>query len=514
MRPTWLQVDGLRTRLVLVFIAIVVIIAGATAGVVSFMARSWIYSNAQDVATAQFRDELQYVNGTPVDELTPANLQQIFQSDMTLIVDGEVIRQGSVDAATIPPSFDEGLDSPKLIRFERLDSQRIMLGMSVNVVDMSADDSYDNETLVKAVTIRPLVGVQDKFDDLLRAVGLTLAAGVLVSGLLGLWIASTLVRPLKRLDKAAARAADGDLSVRLPEDGVAELAQVTTTFNNMVARNEAVIRGLEESEEQSRRFVADVSHELRTPLAALVPVSEILREEIPNLPPDAAAAARIVSSEIGKLTRLVEDLIEMSRHDSQQAHLVLDDVDLVELTERTLESRGWTDYRRTARTRKCQRQSRFTSDRHCRRQPRRQCTAPRSAPGSRRVERRIRFLRHHRRRPRPRHLTRRPAGDLSAVLQGRHRARTQRGQRTRTLARRRERAPARRHHRRRPGGWSHGLHGSPAPSLTPSRANVPFGAPKAIVVPFARKGVGTSHPEPSAFDQIVGFWFQHVKPRE
>lgn len=343
MRPTWLQVDGLRTRLVLVFIAIVVIIAGATAGVVSFMARSWIYSNAQDVATAQFRDELQYVNGTPVDELTPANLQQIFQSDMTLIVDGEVIRQGSVDAATIPPSFDEGLDSPKLIRFERLDSQRIMLGMSVNVVDMSADDSYDNETLVKAVTIRPLVGVQDKFDDLLRAVGLTLAAGVLVSGLLGLWIASTLVRPLKRLDKAAARAADGDLSVRLPEDGVAELAQVTTTFNNMVARNEAVIRGLEESEEQSRRFVADVSHELRTPLAALVPVSEILREEIPNLPPDAAAAARIVSSEIGKLTRLVEDLIEMSRHDSQQAHLVLDDVDLVELTERTLESRGWTE---------------------------------------------------------------------------------------------------------------------------------------------------------------------------
>lgn len=343
MRPTWLRVDGLRTRLVLVFIAIVVIIAGATAGVVSFMARSWIYSNAQDVATAQFRDELQYSNGPPVDGLTPDTLGQIFQSDMTLIVDGEVIRQGSVDAATIPPSFEEGLDSPKLIRFERLDSQRIMLGMSVNVVDMTADDGYDNETLVKAVTIRPLVGVQDKFDDLLRAVGLTLAAGVLVSGLLGLWIASTLVRPLKRLDEAAARAADGDLSVRLPEDGVAELAQVTTTFNNMVARHEAVIRGLEESEEQSRRFVADVSHELRTPLAALVPVSEILREEIPNLPPDAAAAARIVSSEIGKLTRLVEDLIEMSRHDSQQARLVLDDVDLVELTERTLESRGWTE---------------------------------------------------------------------------------------------------------------------------------------------------------------------------
>lgn len=50
-----------------------------------------------------------------------------------------------------------------------------------------------------------------------------------------------------------------------------------------------------------------------------------------------------MSSEIGKLARLVEDLIEMSRHDSQQAKLVLDDVDLVELAERTLASRGWTE---------------------------------------------------------------------------------------------------------------------------------------------------------------------------
>ncbi|MFI6430097.1 sensor histidine kinase [Rhodococcus oryzae] len=343
MRPAWLRVDGLRTRLVLVFIAIVVIIAGGTAGVVSLMARSWIYFNAQDVATAQFRDELQSVNGVPVDGLTPANLAQVFPSDMTLISDGEVVRRGSVDPATITSSFDDGLDSTELIRFERLDSERILVGMSVHVMDTTAVNGHDDQTLVKAVAIRPLVGVQDKFDDLLRVVGITLTAGVLVSGLLGLWIASTLVRPLRRLDEAASRAAEGELSVRLPEDGVAELAQVTTTFNNMVARNEAVIRGLEESEEQSRRFVADVSHELRTPLAALVPVSEILREEIPNLPPDAGAAARIVSSEIAKLTRLVEDLIEMSRHDSQQAHLVLDDVDLVELTERTLESRGWTE---------------------------------------------------------------------------------------------------------------------------------------------------------------------------
>ena len=287
-----------------------------------------------------------------------------------------------------------------------------------------------------------------------------------MSGLLGLWIASTLVRPLRRLDEAASRAADGELSVRLPEDGVAELAQVTTTFNNMVARNEAVIRGLEESEEQSRRFVADVSHELRTPLAALVPVSEILREEIPNLPPDAGAAARIVSSEIGKLTRLVEDLIEMSRHDSQQAHLVLDDVDLVELTERTLESRGWSEtVELLANESNSARVDSRRIDivvanlvgnalRHGAPPVRVELSAEPGyavitvvdhGPGISPDERQAIFCRFYK------------------VDPG---ARPQRGKRTRTLPRRRERALARRHHRHRPGGWTNGLHRSPARSLT------------------------------------------------
>ncbi|OZF27619.1 two-component sensor histidine kinase [Rhodococcus sp. 14-2483-1-2] len=341
MMPSRLRVDGLRTRLVLVFITIVVIIAGATAGVVSFMARSWIYSNAQDVATAQFRDELQDADGAQVTRANSSELKQFFPSDMTLLVGDDEVQRGSVDPATLSPDFLAGVGSRGIIRFVRLDSERIMIAMSVRVFE--ATDPDGDETLVTAVAIRPLEGVQDKFDDLLRAVALTLAGGVLVSGLLGMWIASTLVRPLRRLDRAAARAADGDLSVRLSEEGVTELAELTTTFNTMIARNETVIRGLEESEEQARRFVADVSHELRTPLAALVPVGEILREEIPQLSADAGAAARIVSGEIGKLARLVEDLIEMSRHDAQQARLVLDDVDLVELVRHSLTRRGWAE---------------------------------------------------------------------------------------------------------------------------------------------------------------------------
>ncbi|MGC0365168.1 two-component system sensor histidine kinase MtrB [Rhodococcus sp. 27YEA15] len=344
MKLPGFRVDGLRTRLILVFITIVVIVAGTIGGAVSLLARSWVYINAQDLATAKFHDEMTTVKGFQIASLASVNADHIFSEDITLMAGNDVLQVGSIDPHTISEAFLDEIGTAEVVSFERLDSERILLGYPVTLFDTTfGNGARGGITTVEAVTVRPLLGVQDKLDQLVRVVVLTLAVGVLASGLLGFWIATSLVRPLRRLDDAAARAADGDLSVRLPEHGVAELARVTSTFNTMVARTANVITDLERSEEQSRRFVADVSHELRTPLAALVPVSEILREEVPNLPPDSATAARIASHEIAKLTRLVEDLIEMSRHDSAQARLVLDDTDLVEATRHTLATRGWSE---------------------------------------------------------------------------------------------------------------------------------------------------------------------------
>jgi two-component system sensor histidine kinase MtrB len=61
------------------------------------------------------------------------------------------------------------------------------------------------------------------------------------------------------------------------------------------------------------------------------------------LPGDAGKAARLVSQETHNLTRLVNDLIEVTRFDSGTAALALDDVDVAAAVGASLRARGWTD---------------------------------------------------------------------------------------------------------------------------------------------------------------------------
>jgi two-component system, OmpR family, sensor histidine kinase MtrB len=150
------------------------------------------------------------------------------------------------------------------------------------------------------------------------------------------------LRPVRRLAQAAQRMSDGDLSVRVEPKGRDELAQLTTTFNDMAAALEGKIGELERMEARARQFAGDVSHELRTPLTAMTAVADILPGH-PGLTGDAAAAAQLVSQEIRHLNRLVHDLIEISRFDAGTARLVSDNTDVAAAVAACLRTRGWAD---------------------------------------------------------------------------------------------------------------------------------------------------------------------------
>ncbi|GAB3882038.1 ATP-binding protein [Kibdelosporangium lantanae] len=157
---------------------------------------------------------------------------------------------------------------------------------------------------------------------------------VLVAILLAVVAATSVLRPVRDLGRAARNLGQGDFSTRVPVRGADELAGVARTFNTTA-------EALERQINDARRFVADVSHELRTPLAAMIAVTDILDEEAPHLPADAGDAARLVSEEAKNLARLVNDLMEVSRFDSGTANLTLDDINLAEAITATLRTRGW-----------------------------------------------------------------------------------------------------------------------------------------------------------------------------
>jgi signal transduction histidine kinase len=139
---------------------------------------------------------------------------------------------------------------------------------------------------------------------LLSAVVLGLVAAV------GVLFATGVTRPIRRLQRASARLAAGDLAVRVDAgDGPPEVRDLAATFNTTAEQLGQLI-------ESQHRFVADASHQLRTPLTAL-------RLRLETLAPHVAEPARpkldAAIAETNRLGRLVHSLLVLARSDATAA---------------------------------------------------------------------------------------------------------------------------------------------------------------------------------------------------
>jgi signal transduction histidine kinase len=143
--------------------------------------------------------------------------------------------------------------------------------------------------------------------------GAALAAAVLVAIYLARWVS----RPLARLDAAAGKIADGDLTVRAGTGyGPPELRRMAATFNMMAGRLEALVHG-------HRAMLADASHQLRTPLTALRLRLDLLATDAS---PSTAAELAGAQEEIARLSRLVDGLLATARAEAMTEQLETIDV--------------------------------------------------------------------------------------------------------------------------------------------------------------------------------------------
>lgn len=171
---------------------------------------------------------------------------------------------------------------------------------------------------------QPLRDVTAVLYDLRTRWLLSTGIALLFSGAAGLLLARMITRPLRQLTAAAGAVAEGRFDRRVPVRSRDELGRLSIAFNDMTGR-------LQAARQMQIDFVADVSHELRTPLTAVKGLVETLRDGAIDDREVRDRFLETVESETDRLVRLVNDLLLLSRADSEALNLRREAVDLEKL---------------------------------------------------------------------------------------------------------------------------------------------------------------------------------------
>jgi len=165
---------------------------------------------------------------------------------------------------------------------------------------------------------------------LFRAIGVYFLWGgliaVAIAVIITFFLSRRILAPVKALTSAAKHLGRGDFSQRVQVKDRSELGELANTFNSMAG-------DLERAERLRQNMVADVAHELRTPLSNIKGYLEAVRDGV--IKPDVDTI-RNLDEEATLLSRLVDDLQELSLAEAGELKLLCQAEDIAELINQTV----------------------------------------------------------------------------------------------------------------------------------------------------------------------------------
>lgn len=203
-------------------------------------------------------------------------------------------RPGDELTSSVRPTVESG--SVALAWTEQTDPNAVVVGIPLPAVDAEYYEVSVAEEL--ASTLRTL------------AVALTICAAftTVAGALLGRAASRRVLAPLGDVTMAAVKVSAGDMEARLSDTQDPDLVALVGAFNHMVD-------ALHERIQQDARFAADVSHELRTPVTTLT-TSLSLLQRAKGLTPQTANAVQLMTDELARFRRALEDLLTLGRLDA------------------------------------------------------------------------------------------------------------------------------------------------------------------------------------------------------
>ena len=320
-----------RARLALVAAAAVALAVVAASAVVYFVVKDELYSSVD----SSLQSSMEHIQRGPVFDFTDGPPQPgVFGGyPQAVRQDGVTCCKRQGESLTLPVTSHD-------------------LSVARGQSDTYYTDARVGGTHVRIITFpyQPGFAVQiarplDETDRSLARIRwlliLIATGGTLIAAGLGLVVSRAALTPVRRLTDATETVTEtGNLSERIEVEGRDELSRLASSFNAMLA-------ALEESDRARSQLVADASHELRTPLTSLRTNIEVLASDR-ELP--AGERERLLSDvveQLGEMTTLISELIELARGEQHPAEPEDVRLDLVAAgaVERTRRNRPGVEFK-------------------------------------------------------------------------------------------------------------------------------------------------------------------------
>lgn len=181
----------------------------------------------------------------------------------------------------------------------------------------------DGEFLGAVFVCSSSQGMNDMVNMVVRIIVMTSLWVMVISMVCVYFLTEKSVTPLRNMTTAAKKFAGGDFSTRIEVKGRDEIAQLSDSFNNMAQQ-------LEKLEDTRRTFLVNVAHDLRTPMTTIGGFVDAIRDG--TIPADKQEYyLTLISDEVKRLSRLVSQLLDVSRIEAGDRKFNFENFDICEM---------------------------------------------------------------------------------------------------------------------------------------------------------------------------------------
>ncbi|MBU5437408.1 HAMP domain-containing histidine kinase [Tissierella sp. MSJ-40] len=302
--------------------------------------KQYYYKNVEDILANQIQFSTdfysRYFSSSSLEDIIIDDIDVFWQqttAEVQIInLDGKLLMD------SLGVSYEDPIETPDVLKAKE-GKKGVWIGNveydSVPVMSVALPLKTHGET-IGIIRLISSLGETNKvinsISNLLLIMGLIVVS---ISGMVSLFLANSIVRPLREVTKVAEKMADGQLKVRSNKKVDDEIGKLSDTLNYMA---EELIK----KEQIKNDFISSISHELRTPLTSIKGWAITLKSEDLKDNQLVMDGLDIIEKESDRLTQMVEELLDFSRFVSGRIKLEKEEFDIkntLELIRKQLKPR-------------------------------------------------------------------------------------------------------------------------------------------------------------------------------